>query len=68
MTKKNVKEDLDILDIKFEMLNISYKALRFYPSKMTLDVKIIQGSEEGNIINIPFAHLPKKIKKVIKPN
>jgi len=65
-SKKSVQEDLRGLDINFEMLNVKYKAIRFYPSKMTLDIEKIGETKE--LLNIPFAHLPKKIKKIIKPN
>jgi len=65
MSKNNVQIDLRNLNLVFDMLNIKYKIMKFYPSKMTLDVEVI---DTKDIINIPFAHLPKKIKKLIKPN
>ena len=68
MIKKKSNEDLRSKKIEFEMLGKKYKALRFYHAKMTLDVILVDGSEKEGIINVPFAHLPKVIKKVIKPN
>ena len=55
--------------IKFELDREFYKIIRFYPDKMSLDIMVFQrdGSKSG-IKNIPFAHLPKKIKQIIKPN
>ena len=68
MIKKKINEDLRAKDIEFEMLNQKYKAIRFYQSKMTLDVMLIDDVEKQGIINIPFAHLPKATKKILKPN
>jgi len=68
MIKKKINEDLRGRDIKFEMLNQRYKAIRFYQAKMTLDVMLIDDVEKQGIINIPFAHLPKATKKLLKPN
>ncbi len=68
MIKKKQNIDLRARDIEFEMLNVRYKALRFYQSKMTLDVILVDDIEKQGIINIPFAHLPKATKKLLKPN
>ena len=67
MIKKKFNEDLRAKNIEFEMINQKYKAIRFYQSKMTLDVMLIDDVEKRGIINIPFAHLPKAIKKILKP-
>ena len=66
--KRKKNEDLREKNIEFEMLNVKYKLLRFYREKMTLDVAILDKEEKQEIVNIPFAHLPKSIKKLLKPN
>ena len=68
MIKKKVNEDLRSKNIEFEMLNVKYKAIRFYQSKITLDVILVDDAEKKGILNIPFAHVPKSVKKIIKPN
>lgn len=68
MIKKKFNEDLRSKNIEFEMLNQKYKAIRFYQSKMTLDVTLLDDVQKQGIINIPFAHLPKATKKLLKPN
>jgi len=68
MIIKKVNEDLRNKDIEFEMQNLKYKAICFYQSKMTLDVILVDDTEKQGIINIPFAHLPKATKKLLKPN
>ena len=68
MIIKKKNEDLRGKNIEFEMLNVKYKALRFYQAKMTLDVILVDDKEKQGIINIPFAHLPKSTKKLLKPN
>ena len=48
---------------------ISYKAIRYYPTAMSLDVMATDANgEKLGMQNIPFAHIPKEIKKIIKPN
>ena len=68
MIKKKYNEDLRSKNIEFEMLNLKYKAIRFYQAKMTLDVILVDDKDKQGIINIPFAHLPKSTKKILKPN
>jgi hypothetical protein len=67
MAKRKENIDLRAKNIVFTIQNEEYKALRFYQAKMTLDI-ILTSSEKEGIKNIPFAHLPKEIKKKIKPN
>ena len=45
-----------------------YQAIRFFPSKMTVDVMVYEEGVKEGIKTLPFAHLPKEIKKIIKPN
>ncbi|MDA3909552.1 MAG: hypothetical protein PF437_10755 [Sulfurimonas sp.] len=68
---KKKKKSLELSDkkINFTIEKISYKAIRYYPTAMSLDV--IATDEDGvklGMQNIPFAHIPKEIKKIIKPN
>jgi len=56
-------------NIKFELDKNLYEVIRFYPDKMTLDVMVYeQNGVKIGVQNIVFAHIPKKIKKIIKPN
>ena len=70
MAKKK-KKSIELSDkkITFNIEKISYKAIRYYPTAMSLDVMVIDesGVKQG-MQNIPFAHIPKEIKKIIKPN
>lgn len=66
MIKKKTDIDLRKKDIRFFIQQQEYKALRFYQTKMTLDVMVL-GNENQEMTNIPFAYLPKEIKKIIKP-
>ena len=69
MSNKKKVIDLVNQDIRFEVDNIHYRILKFYPSVMTLDIlRFEKDQTKGELLNIPFAHLPKKIKKMIKPN
>ena len=67
MAKKKENIDLRAKNITFLVQNAEYQAVRFYQSKMTLDIISLSDARQG-IRNIPFAHIPKEIKKIIKPN
>ena len=54
--------------ITFEIEKLSYKVIRFYPTRMTLDVNVFENGEKQGMQNIPFARLPKEAKKLIKAN
>lgn len=64
------KKSVDLLDnnISFVQERSSYKVLRFYPLKMTVDVMVCENGVQTGIKTLPFAHLPREIKKIIKPN
>jgi len=69
MAKKKKSIELSDKKINFNIEKISYKAIRFYPSAMTIDVMVIdEDGEKKGMQNIPYAHIPKEIKKIIKPN
>ena len=69
MAKKKKKSvELSDKKITFMVEKRSYKAIRYYPTAMSLDV--MEYSDNGDKIgmrNIPFAHIPKEIKKIVKP-
>lgn len=70
MAKKKKKSvELSDKKISFILEKTSYRVIRYYPSTMTLDAMVFDeyGTKIG-MQNIPFAHIPKEIKKIIKPN
>ncbi len=67
MAKKKKSIDFSDQEIFFEMEQERYKVMRFHPSNMTVDVtRYIDGKKSGQT-NVPFAHLPKAVKQIIKP-
>ena len=67
--KKKKSVELSDQKIKFNVEKMSYKAIRYYPTAMSLDVMAFdENGEKIGMQNIPFAHVPKEIKKLIKPN
>ncbi len=69
MAKKKKSLELSDKKIKFTIEKLSYKAIRYYPTAMSLDVMAFdENGEKLGMRNIPFAHIPKGIKKIIKPN
>ncbi len=69
MAKKKKSVELSSKKISFNIENVLYKVIRFYPSAMTMDVMVEDedGTSRG-MQNIPYAHAPKDVKKMIKPN
>jgi hypothetical protein len=68
MAKKKKSVELSDQNITCKVNEIEYKIIRYYPSRMSVDVKAIGESVGQGQSNIPFAHLPKEIKKIVKPN
>lgn len=62
------KKSIEFENISFVQERNSYTVLRFFPLKMSVDVMAYEDGIKAGVKNIPFAHLPKEIKKIIKPN
>ena len=67
---KEHKKTIELSDkkITFEIEKRSFKVIRFYPTKMTLDVMVFENGEKQGQQSISFADLPKAAKKIIKAN
>ncbi len=67
---KEHKKTIELSDkkITFEIEKRSFKVIRFYPTKMTLDVMVFDNGEKQGMQNMSFADLPKAAKKIIKAN
>jgi hypothetical protein len=68
MIKNKKSIELHEKKISFKLEKTSYDIIRFYPSKMTLDVMVFENGVKEGVKTLPFAHLPKEIKRIIKPN
>ncbi len=68
MAKKKQSIDLSSKELSFSEKDREYKLLCFYPDKMIVDVMVYENSKKIGLDELPFAHLPKKLKKIIKPN
>ena len=68
MAKKKKTVELTQKNLEFIENGITYRLIRFKPQNMTLDVIRYENGTKLGEFNIPFAHLPKAIKRVIKPN
>jgi len=68
MAKRKQLINLKTRDIEFVLNNIYYRLESFNPNTMTLTVLRLEAEEKTTIKDFPFAHLPKKIKKLIKQN
>ncbi|MEK6658416.1 MAG: hypothetical protein AABY36_01885 [Campylobacterota bacterium] len=68
MAKNKKSIELSDNKISFIFERNSYSVIRFFPTKMTVDVMVFEDGVKQGVKTIPFAHLPKEIKKIIKPN
>ena len=68
MAKKKKSIDLREKNLEFSENGIRYKLIRFKTENMTLDVIRYENGTKLDEYNIPFAHIPKSMKKMIKPN
>ncbi|WP_457743536.1 hypothetical protein [Sulfurimonas sp.] len=68
MAKKKKNIDLSNKNLEFTENGVEYRLIRFKPENMTLDVLRYENGVKKDELNLPFAHLPKTIKKLIKPN
>ena len=69
MAKKKKSVELSDKKIKFNVDKKSYTAIRYYPTAMTLDVMAFdENGQKIGMQNLAFAHIPKEIKKLVKPN
>ena len=67
MAKKKSILDLRAKNIKFDLERLNYHVQNYNPNTMTLDVLIFENGIQQGVQNLPFAHLPKEIKKIINP-
>jgi len=66
MAKKKKSVELSDKKITFTIEKNSYKVIRFFPSLMSVDVILFEEGVKKGMTNIPFAHIPKETKKLIK--
>ena len=68
---KNKKKVINLSEqnITFVEKERHFKIISFNPNTMDLDVSITEeGESKKKLMKFPFAHLPKELKKLIKPN
>jgi len=68
---KKKKKSIELSDkkINFTKEKMSYKVLRYFPTAMTIDVMVTsEHGEKLGMQSLAFAHIPKEVKKLIKPN
>ncbi len=60
--------DLNSKNLSFTRDAYTYKLELFRTSNMSIDTRVFKGDEFIKKENIPFAQLPKQLKKQVKPN
>lgn len=67
MAKKKKSVDLSARNITYETDDGTVKILRFNPNMMTVDINLYTADNQTEAKCIPFAHLPKPVKKLVRP-
>ena len=60
--------DLKEMNLSFKRDSYTYKLELFRTTNMSIDTRVFKGDEFIQKENIPFAQLPKELKKKVKPN
>jgi hypothetical protein len=68
MAKKKPSISLIKDKLVFIEKGITYKLIHFKSSDMTIEVQRYENETFIDNFTLPFAHLPKKLKKIIKSN
>ena len=66
MARKKRSIDYSKENIIFEHDRMHKKLMRYNPNTKSVEVKIVEPAQKG-LSEISFAHLPKEIKKILKP-
>jgi len=69
MAKKKKVINLSEQSLTFSEKERHFKLISFNPNTMEVEVSIREETEKTKkIMKMPFAHLPKELKKIVKPN
>jgi len=68
VAKKKKSIELSQYNLSFVEKGITYRLIRFKPENMTVDVVRYEGEKRLDSFNIPFAHLPRELKRKVKPS
>jgi len=67
MAKKKKVINLIEQDLSYVEDERDIKLISFNPNTMEVDVSISIEGEAKRVMKLPFAHLPKEMKKIVKP-
>lgn len=67
MAKKKKVINLSDQKISYNEDEQEIKIIAFNPNTMEVEVSITVEGEKKRIMKLPFAHLPKEIKKIVRP-
>ena len=67
MAKRKQTIDLSSQNITYETEKGRVKVIRFNPNSKSVDINLYIEGEKVRTLAIAFAHLPKHVKKLLKP-
>ncbi len=67
MGKKKKSVEYSGENIFFAIETTKFKLIRFHPSTMIVDAKVIDDTSQKGMVKIGFTELPRDIKQKLKP-
>jgi hypothetical protein len=67
MAKKKKSIPLTEAKLSFCQDGITYVLLHYFPAAMTVEAATYENDKKTGVRTLPFAHLPKVLKKQINP-
>ena len=67
MARKKQNINLKSLELKFVYNGAIYRPITFNPTKMSIEAVVLSNNQQLTKQSIPFAHLPKNLKRIINP-
>lgn len=67
MARKRKSIDLTDQAIEYRLDEGYARVIRFDPDKMSVEIAVYVQGEDVDTRHIPFAHLPRDIKRLIRP-
>jgi hypothetical protein len=67
VAKKKKSIPLTEQNLSFCQESVTYVLLHYFPSAMTVEVATYENGKKTGVRTLPFAHLPKALKKQINP-
>jgi hypothetical protein len=67
MAKKKATIDIRAKNLRFSVKERSFHLIRYMPSSMNVEADIYENGKKTATQTLPFAQIPKELKKLLNP-